>query len=56
MKNCGSNGAVYGLGMLGSLVYFVQQSNGLSELVVGVIKAILWPGVLAHALLTYLQM
>jgi len=43
---CGTAGAVYGLGFLGALYYFLTTATGLWMGVVGVVKAIFWPGVL----------
>lgn len=46
-----SGGAVYGIGLLGALVYFYQQANGPTEILIGIIKAILWPGFVIYAAL-----
>jgi len=58
-KNMNSNaggGAVYGLGLVGALVYFLQHANTLWEGVVGIVKAILWPGFLIYRVLELLKM
>lgn len=55
MKKCGE-GAVYGLGFIGSIIYFIQQANGLTEIIVGIIKSIFWPGVLAYELFKFLEL
>lgn len=36
-------GAVYGLGLLGALVYFLENAVGLEAIIVGIVKAIFWP-------------
>ncbi len=41
-------GAVYGLGLLGALVWFWKQADGLGEHVVGVLKAFVWPAFLVY--------
>ena len=46
--------AVYGLGLIGALVYFIQQANTLWEGVLGIIKAIVWPGLLVYKLFEFL--
>lgn len=48
MKSNGGvgGGAVYGLGLIGALIYFIQQANGFSEIVIGILKAIVWPAFL----------
>lgn len=43
-KNSGSGGGmVYCLGAIGAAVYFIQQANGFGEVLVALIKAVLWP-------------
>jgi len=51
---CGS--AIYGLGFLGSLFYFVTTAPDFWAAVIGVIKAIFWPGVIAYGVLKFLGM
>lgn len=36
-------GAVYGLGFIGALVYFIGQSATFWAGVVGILKAVVWP-------------
>ena len=43
-----SGGAVYGLGMVGALVWFWQQADSPGERVVAVLKAIVWPAFLVY--------
>jgi len=49
-------GAVYGLGMIGAAVYFVQHSTGFWMGVLGVLKAMVWPAVVMYKVLGLLQM
>lgn len=44
----GGGGAVYGLGWIGSVVWFWQQAQGFGEHVVGVLKAFVWPAFLVY--------
>lgn len=44
----GTSGAVYGLGFIGALIYFVQTASGFWMGVLGVIKAIVWPAFLVY--------
>lgn len=46
-----SGNAVYCLGLFGAVVYFVQQANGFGEVVVGFLKALVWPAFLVYELL-----
>jgi hypothetical protein len=44
----GGAGAVYGLGLVGALVWFWQQADGLGEHLVAVLKALVWPAFLVY--------
>jgi hypothetical protein len=37
-------GAVYGLGFIGAAIYFVSIAPGFPGGVLGILKAIVWPG------------
>jgi hypothetical protein len=59
MKKCmchGSGGALYGLGFLGALWYYLTTATILLGGLLGVIKAILWPAFLVYGLLKFLGM
>lgn len=43
-----SGGAVYGLGMVGALVWFWRRANGPGGKAIAVAKAIVWPAFLVH--------
>jgi hypothetical protein len=43
---CG--GAIYGLGLIGALVWFWQQADDGEERVRGVLKAFVWPAFLVY--------
>ena len=51
MKNNASGGAIYGLGFIGALVYFISAATGFWMGVLGVIKALVWPAFLVYELL-----
>lgn len=51
----GSSGAIYGLGVIGALFYFLQNTGTFVSVIVGIGKAIFWPAILMFKLLTYLQ-
>ena len=58
MKNkfCGggsSSGAVYGFGFVGAVIYFVSHSTTFWMGVLGILKAIAWPGFLSYYALKY---
>ncbi len=52
----GPGGAIYGLGFLGALIYYLQNSATFMEGVIGVLKAIVWPAFLIHKVFTILGM
>lgn len=57
MKKCTSAAdAVYGFGLIGALIYFLQQATTFQEGVIGVFKAIFWPGFVIYRLLGFLGM
>ncbi|MCL4397740.1 hypothetical protein M1403_01795 [Patescibacteria group bacterium] len=47
----GGSGAIYGFGFLGALVYFLQHSTSFQSSVIGVVEAIVWPGMLIYRVL-----
>jgi hypothetical protein len=49
-------GAVYGLGLVGALIYFLQQATSLQEGLVGILKALVWPAILLYKILELLKM
>ncbi len=55
-KNVTRESAVYGLGFLGSLIYFIQHASGFWIGVLGFLKALVWPAVLIYKLLEFLKM
>jgi hypothetical protein len=50
----GSGGALYGVGFLGALVYYLTTATSFLGGVLGVIKAILWPAFLVYGLLKFI--
>lgn len=52
---CNQNGAVYGLGFIGAVVYYISQAMTFWAGVIGIAKAIVWPGFLVYELLKYLN-
>jgi hypothetical protein len=52
----GCGGALYGLGFLGALYYYLTTATSLLGGILGVIKALLWPVFLVYGVLKYLGM
>lgn len=44
----GSASAVYGLGFIGAVVYYIGTATGFWMGVLGVLKAIVWPAILVY--------
>jgi hypothetical protein len=49
------SGAVYGLGLIGALVYFIQHAATFGDGVIGVLKALVWPAFLIYKVLEILK-
>lgn len=47
MKGANSN-TVYALGVVGSLVYYIQHANSFGAGLIGVLKALVWPAMLVE--------
>ena len=47
--------AVYGMGFIGALIYFIQHATGFWMGVLGVLKAMVWPAILVYEFLDYLN-
>jgi hypothetical protein len=52
----GGGNAIYGLGVVGALFYFLKGATTLGPVLMGIGKSIFWPALLMFKLLTYLRM
>jgi hypothetical protein len=50
----GGGDAVYGLGLIGALVWYIGQADGFWAGVLGVLKALVWPAFVVYDLLRFL--
>ena len=50
-RAAGGGNAVYGLGLIGALIYYIQTANGFWDGVLGVLQALVWPVFLVYELL-----
>ena len=48
--------AVYGLGFIGALVYFIQNAHSFGDGLLGILKAIVWPALAVYKLLGFLKL
>lgn len=44
----GGGDAVYGLGLIGALVYYIQHATTFTMGLLGLLKAIVWPALLMY--------
>lgn len=47
----GSGGAVYGLGLIGSLVYWLQAATDFGSVITAILKSIVWPAYIVYKFL-----
>jgi len=52
----GASGAIYGLGLIGALVYYIQSATSFWDGVYGVFQALVWPAFLVYGLLDSLKL
>lgn len=55
-KNIGKRGGpgastLYGLGFVGSVIYFIQHATSFGDGLYGILKAIVWPALVVYKLL-----
>jgi hypothetical protein len=50
----GGGGAVYGLGLIGAVIYYWQEANGFWEHLWAIGEGILWPAFVVYHLLGHL--
>ncbi|OGF33661.1 hypothetical protein A2223_00090 [Candidatus Falkowbacteria bacterium RIFOXYA2_FULL_35_8] len=55
-NNHGASGAVFGLGFVGALIYFMQKADSFWTVILGILKAIIWPVLVVYNLLKYLNL
>ena len=53
-RNPGGGGVVYGLGLIGALVYYIQRADGFWGGLLGILQALVWPAFVVYNLLKYL--
>jgi hypothetical protein len=50
----GGGNAVYALGLIGALVYYVQQADGFWGFIVAVFQALVWPAFFVYEVLKFI--
>lgn len=49
----GTSSGLYGLGFIGALVYYIQQADDFWMVILGLLKACVWPAFLVYELLKF---
>jgi hypothetical protein len=49
----GTGHAVYGLGLIGALVYYIQHAHGFWGIILAILKALVWPALVIYHLLKF---
>lgn len=47
----GTSGALYFVGFIGSLVYWMQAAAGFGAVITGILKSLVWPAYIVYKLL-----
>jgi hypothetical protein len=56
-RGSGSGGdAVYGIGLIGALVYYLQHANSFWSVIMGILKSLVWPAMMVYHLFGFLKM
>ncbi|KKR09771.1 MAG: hypothetical protein UT39_C0028G0005 [Candidatus Woesebacteria bacterium GW2011_GWA1_39_21] len=56
MKHKAESGALYSLGVIGALIYYLEHATTFVIGIVGIIKAIFWPAVIVYKVLDLLHL
>ncbi len=51
-----NHNAIYGLGVIGALIYFIQSAASFWGGILGIVKAIFWPAVVVYKVLELLNL
>jgi hypothetical protein len=54
-RSAGGGNAVYGLGLIGALVYYIGHADGFWSVILGILKALVWPVFVVYYLLKFLS-
>lgn len=56
VQNNSAPGVIYGLGVLGAAVYYLQHASTLWLGILGILKAIIWPAFIVFRLHEFLKL
>ncbi|NND77428.1 MAG: hypothetical protein HKN39_04535 [Flavobacteriales bacterium] len=55
IKESSPSSAIYGLGFIGAVVYYISTASSFMAGIAGIFKAIVWPAFLVYELLEFLN-
>lgn len=55
VSKSGGGDAVYALGLIGALVYYIQAADGFWMVLLAIFKALVWPAFVTYDLLRFLH-
>jgi len=50
----GSGGMFYFIGLIGALIYFIQQASGFWEIILAILKSFVWPAFFVYHIFQFL--
>ncbi len=50
----GTGDAFYGLGLIGALVFYIQQADSFWTGILGILKALVWPAFFVYDILSFI--
>lgn len=53
--NSGGAGAFYFIGLIGALIYFIQQTSSFGEIILAILKALVWPAIFVYNIFQFLN-
>jgi len=54
VKNNGGGNAVYCLGVIGAMVFYIQEAEGFWHVILAILKAFVWPAFVVYDVLKFL--
>ncbi|HEX6977048.1 MAG TPA: hypothetical protein VF185_01645 [Patescibacteria group bacterium] len=50
-----TSGAIYGLGFVGALIFEIQHSITIGDMIMGILKSIVWPALVTFRVFEYFR-
>lgn len=51
-----TSGSIYGLAFIGSVVYYIQHAHTFWMVLLGILKALVWPAVMIYKFMEFIKM